>query len=67
MAKELVNKSHQQIKEEEGRQIATVEAFSLAKKRIQEINTKLIKVDRDNKSAEAALQGTERQAKSQCK
>ena len=31
MAKELVNNSHRQMKEEEGRCIATVEAFTLAK------------------------------------
>ena len=67
MAEELVNKSHQQMKEEEERQIAAVEAFSFAEKRIQELNTKLTKAGRDKKSAEAALQGAKRQVESQRK
>ena len=62
MVKELVNKSHQQMKEEEGRRIAAVEAFSLAEKRIQELNNQLIKANRERKSVEAALHGVEQQA-----
>ena len=60
MVKELVNKSHQQMKE--GRRIAAVEAFSLAEKRIQELNNQLIKANRERKSVEAALHGAEQQA-----
>ena len=53
------------MKEEEGRHIATVEAFNVADKRINELKNKLTEVERDKKSAEAALDNTERQAKSQ--
>ena len=65
MAEELVNNSHRQMKDDEGRRIAAVEAFSLAKKRIQKLNTKLTEANRERKSAEAALHGVEKQAESQ--
>ena len=39
----------------------------MADKKIQELTTKLNEADRDKKSAEAALQGVERQAESQRK
>ena len=65
MVEELVNKSHQQMKE--GRRIAAVEAFSLAEKRIQELNNQLIEANRERKSVEAALHGAEQQAKTQRK
>ena len=57
MVKELVNKSHQQMKE--GRRIAAVEAFSLAEKRIQELNNQLIEANRERKSVEAVLHGAD--------
>lgn len=60
MAEELVNNSHKQMNEEEGRHIAAVDAFALTEKRIQDLNTKLIKVDREKKSIETALQEAER-------
>ena len=44
-----------------------MEAFSLAEKRIQELNNQLIEVDRGRKSVKAALHGVEKQAKTQCK
>ena len=66
-AEELVNNSHRQMKDEEGRHIAIVDTFNIAEKRIEELNTKLTDADRDKKSAEAALQGAERQVESQCK
>ena len=47
------------MKEEEGRRIVDVEAFSLAEKRIQELNTKLTKANQDRKSAKATLLGVE--------
>lgn len=47
------------MKEEEGRRIVDVEAFSLAEKRIQELNMKLTKANQDRKSAEATLLGVE--------
>ena len=57
----MVNFSHRQMKEKEGRYIATVDAFNMAEKRIQELKNKLTEVERDKKSAEAALEGVEKQ------
>lgn len=54
MVEELVNNSYRKMKEEARRQIAVVEAFSLAEKRIQELNTKLTEADRERKIVEAA-------------
>ena len=51
--------------EEEGRRIAAVEAFNLAKKRISEMKNKLSEVEKDKKSAEVALDSAERQAEGQ--
>ena len=45
--------------------IAATEAFTLAKQKIKDLNTKLIEENRDKKSAKAALEGAERQGKSQ--
>ena len=53
-AKKLVNSSHRQMKDEEARRIATVDTFKVADKKIQELNTQLIEVDRGRKSAESA-------------
>ena len=58
----LVNISHQQKKDEEGRQVAVVEAFNVAEKRVKELNAELIEAEREKKSAKAALEGIERQA-----
>ena len=63
MFEELVNNLHRKMKEEERRLIAAVEAFSLAEKRIQKLNTKLTEANRERKSAEAALHGVEKQAR----
>lgn len=51
-AKEMVNFSHKQMKEEEGTRIAAVKAFNVAEKKIQELTTKLNKAGREKKSAE---------------
>ena len=59
-AEELVTNSHRQMKDEKSRHIASVEAFNVAKKRIKELNTKLIEADREKKSAKATLQGAEK-------
>ena len=61
----MVNFSHGQMKEEEGRCIAAVDAFSVATKRIQELKNKLIETERDKKSVDVALKGAERQAEGQ--
>ena len=67
VVEELVNNLHRQMKEEERRRIAAVEAFSLVKKRIQELNMKLIEADRERKSVEAALHKAKKQTKNQCR
>lgn len=60
MAEKLVINFHRQMKEEEGRRISTVEAFSLAKKRIKDLNAKLTEAEREKKCTEAALERAER-------
>ena len=62
-----MNISHQQMKDEEGRQVAVVEAFNVAEKRVKELNAKLIEAEREKKRAEAALERMERQAETQRK
>ena len=61
MAEELVNNSHRQMKEEEGRRITVVEAFTLAEQRVKDLNAKLTEAIREKKSAEATLEGAKRQ------
>ena len=41
----MVNSSHWQMKEEEGRRIAAMEAFNVVEKKIQELTTKLNESD----------------------
>ena len=53
------------MKEEEGRCNATVKAFNVAEKRINEMKNKMAEVERDKKSAKAALDSAERQAEGQ--
>lgn len=53
------------MKEEEGRCNGAVEAFNVAEKRINEMKNKLSEVERDKKSAEAALDSADRQAEGQ--
>ena len=55
------------MKEEEGRLVAAVKAFELVEKKSQNLNAKLIEADRDKKSAEATLDGVERQVEAQHK
>ena len=62
-----MNITHRQMKDEEGRQIAVVEAFNVAEKRVKELNAKLTEAEREKKSAEPALEGVERQAETQRK
>ena len=49
------------MKEEEGRSVVIVKALELAKKKSQDLNAKLVEVDRDKKRAETALDEVERQ------
>ena len=55
------------MKDEEARCIAAVESFKVADKKSQELTTKLTKVERDKRSAEAALDGVEEQVEAQRK
>ena len=50
------------VKDEEARCIAAMESFKVADKKSQELTTKLIEVERDKRSAEATLDGAEKQA-----
>ena len=55
------------MKEEEGRRVAAMKAFELAKKKSQYLNAKLVEADRGKKSVEATLDRVERQVEAQCK
>ena len=48
------------MKDEEVKRIVAVEAFRVVDKKSQEITTKLTEVEKDKKSAEAALDGAEK-------
>ena len=48
------------MKEEEGRRVAAMKAFELAKKNSQYLNAKLVEADWGKKSVEAALDRVER-------
>ena len=62
MAKEIVNSLYRMMKDKEARRIAAMEAFRVTNKKSQELTAKLTEVERDKKSAEAALDGAEKQA-----
>lgn len=60
-----MDRAHAQQKDEEVRRISIVKTLVMAEKKIKELSTKLIEVDRERKRAEAALAGAEKQAKDQ--
>ena len=64
-AEEMVNYSHRKLKEEEGRQIAALNAFHMAEKSNQELKSKLIEEERERKSAATALDSAKRKIKGQ--
>ena len=66
-AEEIVISSHKAMKEEEGRRVAAMKAFELAKKNSQYLNAKLVEADWGKKSVEAALDRVKRQAEAQRK
>ena len=51
----MVNFSHRQMKEEEGRRIMAMDAFNVAEKKIQQLTMKLNEANKDKKSTEVAL------------
>ena len=53
------------MKEEEGRRNATMKAFNVVEKRINEMKNKMAEVERDKKNVEVALDNAERQAEGQ--
>ena len=57
-----MNSSYRMMKKEEGRRIATVDAFHVAEKSNQELQTRLTKAEKAKRSAEVALDNVERQA-----
>ena len=61
----MTNYYHSQMKEEEGRRIATIEAFQLANKSLQEHKKKLQEEEKERKYAATALQNVEKQVESQ--
>lgn len=61
-----MNSCHRMMKEEEGRRIAAVDTFHVAEKSNQKLKSKLTKIERGKRSAEAALDSAERQAEGQC-
>ena len=61
-AKKMVNYSHWQMKEEEGRWIAVVDAFHVAEKSIKELKSKLLEEERERKTVTAALDNAKRLA-----
>ena len=61
----MVNYPHHKMKEEEGRKIATVDAFQMAEKSNKELKVRLQKEEKERKSATVALDTVERQAESQ--
>ena len=62
---EMTNYCHRQMKEEEGRCIATVKAFQVADKSLQEHKKRLQEEEKERKYAAAALENVEKQAESQ--
>ena len=61
----MTNYCHRQMKEEEGRHNAAVEAFNVAERSSQELKNKLLKEEMEQKSAIATLDSVERQAEGQ--
>ena len=57
--------AHAQLKNEEACRVAVVKTLAMAEKKIKDLGTKLTEPDREKKSAETALAGTEKQAKDQ--
>ena len=54
-AKEMVNYSHQKMKEEEGMRIAAVDTFQVAEKSNKDLKAKLVEEEKERKFVAAAL------------
>ena len=64
-AEEMVDYSHYQMKEEEGRWIVAMDAFQVVKKSNQELKSMLTKAEREKRSVEVTLDSVERQVEGQ--
>ena len=60
-----MNYSHQRMKEEEGRRIATLDAFQVAEKSNKDLKAKLAEEEKERKYAAVALSSVKKQAESQ--
>ena len=52
---------HVQLKNEDAHCVAVIKTLAMVEKKIKDLKTKLIEVDRKKKSAEAALASAEKQ------
>ena len=57
---EIVNNSHRMMKDEEARRIVAMEVFRVVERKTQELTIKLTEAERENKSADAALDWAEK-------
>ena len=64
-AEEIANSCHRQMKEEEGRRNAAVDAFHVAEKSIQELKKKPQEEEKERKYTAVALENVEKQVGSQ--
>ena len=55
-----MNYSHRKMKEEEGKRIATMDAFHMDEKSVQDLKAKLTEEERERKSTAVALDNVER-------
>ena len=53
---------HVQLKNEDAHCVAVIKTLAMVEKKIKDLKTKLIEVDRKKKSAEAALASAKKQA-----
>ena len=66
IVKEWVDDAHAELKNEEACRVVAVKTLTMVEKKIKDLGTKLIEVDREKKSVETTLAGTEKQAEDQC-
>ena len=57
---EIVNSSHRMMKDEEARRIVAMEVFRVVERKTQELTIKLTEAEKENKSADAALDRAEK-------
>ena len=60
IAKEWVDHTHAQLKDEEAHQVSAVKILVMVEKKIKDLGSKLTEANRERKSAEAALAGAKK-------